>query len=214
MDQNQNGEQVAMQQAPTSIGQVNPGVQYGFLHLTATVPDGANIPSWHGVWMYDHASQQAHTSVVVLNVILAIAFAMVKWVKYGGINVAADPRQAFVDGLNAGYNEAVESLPAEMQEERTKLLGARSALEAQFGRVQRVMDLHKIAASLSHQLKNFEAGAEADIGSIVANLRNIGTSFEDRIRTALSEYDKLQAERNENPAAVDPADGGIAKQLE
>lgn len=100
-----------------------------FFGLFGTTHDCQSIPAWHGVWRYNHGDQSVSTAFVGLNLILSVLWCAVKWVKLGGMNVAADPRQAFVDGLNKGHEIAVSELPVEVQNQYDIALAAKAACD-------------------------------------------------------------------------------------
>lgn len=178
MDKNQNGEQ--------------PGaVRFGLLKATAKVPQGAMIPAWHGVWAFDHASEEASTMLMPFNLLAVLAFGVVKFFKLGGLRVAADPRQAFVDGMNQGHELAVEELPDEMRNMREQMLGNLSVLDALIQRARRAITIGKVATNLTEQLREYKAADDATPAQMTTMLNAIGIDFAGKIATANSDFDAL-----------------------
>lgn len=147
----------------------NQGGTSGLYGLIDSVGDDEKLRPWHGVWRYDYATNRADTAVVGLNVLLALAWRLWGWIKNGGLQVASDPRQAFVDGLNAGHSRAVSEMPAEMQNLRQMAIGQMRTAESV---VLRHRALIQVRADIDAFLLNIERD-QLDAVTRIAAARNV-----------------------------------------
>lgn len=174
------------------------GYRSRFFGLIQEIPEGSEIPAWHGVWRYNHAQECATTAIVGLNLLLALAWRLIGWVKSGGLRVAADPRQAFVDGLNAGHEAAVNELPEEVRQMRDMALAKEEAAHRalqQYGPMLRLRsDFQVFIDNLNRmQRPSSETGA-----ALVDHLQKVAAELKLRMDSA---YGKVDESATTPPAA-------------
>lgn len=163
--------------------------------ILSSVADGEEMKPWHGVWRYSHASGSADTAIVGLNLLLSWGWAIVVWVKHGGRSVAADPREAYVDGLNEGHERAVQELPDEMRNAREMLAGREEAAERALAAYMPMLRLRADVGNFTHQLLAIEASDELP--------DNVKRSLEQIHRVAADMRRRMDEEFAKSPYAVD-----------
>lgn len=77
--------------------------------------DGGLIPAWHATWRYQMGDGIADNAVIGLHWIMRALWFTWVWIKAGARNVPIDPHEAFFQGQQLGYKEAIETLPADIQ---------------------------------------------------------------------------------------------------
>lgn len=104
--------------------------------LFDVVESDSKMRPWHGAWRMDGGTNELHTAVFPLNLVMRAYWAVVILVKVGNVTMGADPRAAFIDGYEAGLRDGPGNILAqqkalESQEEALRefadLLGEREA---------------------------------------------------------------------------------------
>lgn len=154
--------------------------------LITEIPEGAEIPAWHGIWRFDYGTSRASTAIVGLNLLLALVFRLLGWVKHGGLRVSADPRQAFVDGLNAGHEAAVNELPDELRELREMTLAKAEAADKALQHYGPLLRLRNDFTSFLANLEQLKAGQipQSDEENLIQHLQSVAKLLRQRMDTA------------------------------
>ena len=178
-------ERAANEHAGFGLEPWQPGPRlFGLLN---EIGEGEEIPAWHGVWRYDHARQAASTAVLGLNLILALAFRLLCWAKHGGLRVSADPRQAFVDGLNAGHEAAVRELPEEVRNMRDIALAQGEAADRALRQYGPMLRLRGDFANFTDNLLKMKRPDSEVGGALVDHLQNVANVLKRRMDEAYAQ---------------------------
>lgn len=86
----------------------------GFKLFDVVESDG-QIRPWHGAWRMDGGTNELHTAIFPLNLVMRAYWAVVVFVKVGKVAMGADPRAAFIDGYEAALRDGPGNLLAQQK---------------------------------------------------------------------------------------------------